>query len=474
MEKIKVGFVPAHREPFDEEWAIQMRKRCLDALSKVKELEIVVPNEGQTRNGLVRDDADAGKTIDLFTEEGINGLMIGTMTFGDEVSALSIASAFSSLPVLLFGTKEGPFKPDGGRRSDSFCGTLSISSGLVRRKIPFIFMGIVFPEEGIFLDSIRNFIRVCSIVNGFNGAKIGLVGPRPERFQTCIFSEDAVMKQFEQRVVPISLLDIVNRINMLKDDAPKVQKAIQEIREQADLTGLKEETLTKIAKLECVLRNFAEEKALSGLGVQCWTAMEEVYGIAPCYAMGRLTDRGIMTSCEVDIYGTLTMLIQYLASLRTTPPHFIDWTIQHQEKENVFLSWHCGNAPPSLACEGCKVTIKAHSIMDEAKHSITDEVLGMERTTGTAEFQLKPGDVTLCRLSEHDGKFKMLITKGEIMQTDQSLRGSWSWVEVPNLDSLYRTLVEEGFVHHASLVHGNYVRTIKDACKFLGIEPIVV
>ncbi len=466
MEKIKVGFVPAHREPFDEEWAIQMRRRCLDAFSKIKELEVVVPDEALTRNGLVRDDADAGKAIQLFKEERINGLIIGTMTFGDEVSALSAASAFSKLPILLFGTKEGPFKPDGGRKSDSFCGTLSISSGLCRRKISFVFAGILFPEEKAFLDAVQNFMRVCSIVRGFIGAKIGLVGPRPERFETCIFSEDAMMKQFKQRVVPISLLDIVNRISKLRDDAPEVQKIIREIRKQADLTGIKEETVRKIAKLEHILKDFAEEKSLSGMGVQCWTAIQEVYGVSSCYAMGRLTDQGIMTSCEVDIYGTLTMLIQYLASLKTMPPHFIDWTIQHQEKENMFLAWHCGNAPPSLACEGCKVAFKSHSILGE--------VLGLERSAGTAEFQLKPGDVTLCRLVEYDGKFKMFITKGEIIKTDQSLRGSWSWVKVPNLDILYRTLVEEGFIHHASLIHGDHVQAIKDACRFLDVEPVLV
>jgi L-fucose isomerase-like protein len=93
---------------------------------------------------------------------------------------------------------------------------------------------------------------------------------------------------------------------------------------------------------------------------------------------------------------------------------------------------------------------------------------------GTAEFQLKPGPVTICRLVEYDGKSKMLITNGEIEKADQNLRGSWSWVKVPNLDSLYRTLVEEGFIHHASIIHGDYTESITEACKFLDIEPVVV
>ncbi|MBA7571383.1 hypothetical protein ES708_13145 [subsurface metagenome] len=45
MENIKIGFVPAHREPFGEDWAAQMRKRCLDVISRVPQVEIIVPDE---------------------------------------------------------------------------------------------------------------------------------------------------------------------------------------------------------------------------------------------------------------------------------------------------------------------------------------------------------------------------------------------------------------------------------------------
>ncbi|MGD0855544.1 MAG: L-fucose/L-arabinose isomerase family protein [Dehalococcoidia bacterium] len=466
MEKIRIGFVPAHRDPFDEEWAVKMRKRCLDALSRIPRLEIIVPDEKLTPRGLVRDDNDAEKVIQLFSEKEIDGLLIGTMTFGDEVSTLAVAQAFNDLPLLLFGTKEGPFTRDGARRSDSFCGTLSVSSGLSRRKIPFLFAGILFPEEEIFLDNMLNFVQVCSIVGGFIGASIGLIGPRPERFETCICNEDAMIRQFKQRVVPTSLLDIMQRLNTLKDNDPELQKIVREMKKETDLSALKPKAVNNIAGLQYALRQFAEEKNLSAMGVQCWTAIQEVYGISACYALGRLNDQGIITSCEVDIYGALTMLIQYLASLNTMPPHFIDWTIQHQKKEDVFLAWHCGNAPPSLACKGCNIALRSHSILSKQ--------VGAESSVGTAEFQLKPGIVTLSRLTEIDGKFKMLITNGESEKSDQVLRGSWSWVKVPDLNRLYNTLVYEGFTHHASMIHGDYAQSINDACRFLGIETVIV
>ncbi len=463
---IKLGFLPAHREPFDEEWAVRMRKRCLEVFTHIPGLEVVCPDEKMTGGGLVRNDEDAEKTIKLFQQKEIAGLVIGTMTFGDEVAALTVAEAFQDAPILLFGTKEDAFTAGGCRKSDSFCGTLSISSGLHRRDIIFDFAGIVFPEEKEFQGKVRDFARVCSIVKGFVGAKIGLVGPRPERFETCIFSEDEMLRQFSQRVVTTSLPDIMERAGKIKNDSPEFRKLQREMKNEADLSALKPDNVRALVSLELTLEQFAAEKGLAGMGIQCWTAIQEVYGISPCYVMGRLTDKGLMTACEVDIYGALTMLVQHLASLGKTPPHFIDWTIRHQEQKDVFLAWHCGNAPPSLVCKSSRVAIKYHSILGESQ--------GIERSMGTGEFQLKPGIVTLNRLVEHEGRFKMLITAGKIVESNQELRGAWSWVQVADLDNLYTVLVKEGFTHHASLIHGDYAKVIEDSCEFLGIDTVTV
>ncbi len=250
-------------------------------------------------------------------------------------------------------------------------------------KFKFMFGGIVFPEEPKFQSAVTDFLRVCAISRGFMGARIGLVGPRPERFETCIFSEDLLMRKFRQRVVPIDLADIMSNASA-GENTLDVKNIAKDIKTQANTSAAGVDTVKKIARLEYALARFAADKKLSAMGVQCWTAMQSVYGLSPCYAMGRMTDRGIMTSCEVDIYGALTMLIQYLAAMGETVPHFIDWTIRHQEKANTFLAWHCGNAPPSLVCKNGQVNLRYHSILGES--------LGIERSKGTGEFQLKSGD----------------------------------------------------------------------------------
>jgi L-fucose isomerase-like protein len=68
----------------------------------------------------------------------------------------------------------------------------------------------------------------------------------------------------------------------------------------------------------------------------------------------------------------------------------------------------------------------------------------------------------------------MLIALGKTAVTKQNLRGSWCWVEVPDLDLLYETLVKEGFTHHASLIHGDFSQPIARVCEQMGIETIVL
>jgi L-fucose isomerase-like protein len=93
---------------------------------------------------------------------------------------------------------------------------------------------------------------------------------------------------------------------------------------------------------------------------------------------------------------------------------------------------------------------------------------------GLTQFQLKPGPVTFCRLAEYDNDWKMLIATGEIKPSEETLAGTWSWVEVADHDRLYRTLVEEGFIHHASMIHGDFTKPLLQACAFLGIEAVVL
>jgi L-fucose isomerase-like protein len=464
--RVKIGFVPLHRPFFDEDWASEIRDRTINAISKIDMIHLVYPDETTTHRGLVKDESDAEEVIKLFRQEEVDGMLIGTMTFGDELSGARIVEEFKNCPIAIFGTKEPEPLPGGVRRSDSFCGTLSLASALYRRGVKFVFLGEFFPEEDEFRKAIENFARVTAIVKEFTGARIGLIGPRPNTFETATFNEAIMAKLFKQRVVHISLLELTELADELADSDAEIDNTIKDMGRMADISKVPKTSLLKIAKLDVALRRLVEQHRLDGIGIRCWTELQKYYGASPCFVMGRLTQRGVMSACEVDIYGVLTMIIQYAATMKTSPPHFTDWTIRHPKDRNAFLSQHCGNAPPLLSYKPGMPVLTCHWLFGR--------IVSSEGSWGTAESRLKPGTVTICRLVEYNGEFKMFITKGEALDEDVPFHGSLAWIKVGDLDKVYRTLVEEGFIHHASVIYGDYVEPITQACKLLGIKTVIV
>jgi len=461
MEKIKLGFMPMSRNVFSRDWAIDMKKRTLKVLSDTNNIQVISPTNEITKDGLIENESDALKTINLFSESKIDALLIGTMNFGEELAAMTIIEAFKDKPMSLFGTKEGPVAENGKRNSDSFCGTLSISSALHRRNIDFNFLGIVFPEEEKFIKQIDILNRSVFAIKNFKYSRIGLIGPRPYPFETCTINEANLVNKFGIRVNPISLISISKKIERIKDNDDEVRNTLNEILLKADCSQIKNSNLIRLIKLEKVIKNIIKENDLSAIAFSCWPDFPEIFGVSPCLALSRLTESGTPASCEADVYGTITMLIQYLVSLKKNVPHFIDWTIQNQEEENKFLSWHCGNAPMCLAGSGEKVRIR-------------NNLYGADTKEGTVEFKLKEGTVSLNSLVEYNGNFKMLITKGIVQNDSSKMRGSWCWVKVDGLEKLYNKLVLEGFVHHASMIYDDYSDSIDNFCNYLGIDKVTI
>lgn len=463
---VRLGFVPSMRFPTSHPWCTAMRDRVVAALTGIKGVEVVSPGEDVAPHGLVQNDEQAIRASAYLRSQDVDGVLVGAMDFGDEISAAAVAANLGR-PVLLFGTKEGDLREDGERVSDSFCGTLSIGVALRRRGIPFAFAGVVFPEEDQLAARVRSFAGACAATRAFRGARIGQIGVRPERFETVAFDEAVLLRRFGQKVVPVELSEIVRAARELPEGDVRIRETAEAIAAEATELNVNRAFLEKAARLELALKSFYESKRLSAMALQCWPALRPQLGISACSTLGRLTGQGMLTACEVDVLGALDMLVQRGATLGEATPFFVDWTIQHRTRPNTFLAWHCGNGPTCLRARGASVTLRNRSRPLDAP--IPEEDAG----AGVWEFAVRPGPVTLCRTVEYDGELKMLIARGEVVEDPARERGTSAWVEVPDLDRLYRTLVEEGFVHHASMIHGDVAEALEQFCRFVGVRPVV-
>lgn len=470
MFKTKIGFIPSNWDAWDGnaytgKWAGKMRDRCVNVLKNIPGIDLVVPSKDMTQDGCVSDIKEAGITLDYFKKENIQGLIVGNMTFGMEVAVSTILNGLSKdMPILHFATRSGPIDKNGSRSTDTWCGQFMTASAIKRRGFKFIHINTCNPEEDYFKGKLELYVRAVCAISKFRGAKIAQIGTRPQLFESQFWSEENMQKNFGQMVVPMDLASVYSRFDKISPHEPEVKEKVKQIKEGAELGDkYTEEDIVNQARYELALERIAKELDVNAMAVNCWTQLQERYGIASCSTFGRLNEKGIITSCEVDVLGAVTMWILYCATLGESIPDFIDWTDLHPNEENVWLAWHCGNAAASLA----------------AKNS-TKKLLRNERLIqwnpncyGALEFRLKTGYVTCARLVEYDGEYTMFFGKGEVIDIPPFVRGAYGWVKVNDIYDWENKMIENGIIHHGVLIYDAKVIEVLDIfCKFLGIKTV--
>ncbi|HJN18045.1 MAG TPA: hypothetical protein QGH10_21275, partial [Armatimonadota bacterium] len=226
-----------------------MRAASLEALGKISGIEVVAPDAHATAHGAVQNLDDAETVAEQFAREKIDGLVLCPVDFGDERSACKIAEKLG-VPVLLYATKEPPAVQDASlaRVSDSYCGNLSMASGLHRRGIPFRFAGIFFPDEPELATELDDFARACAVVKGLRNARLGHIGVRPATFETVGYDEAALIRKFGQNVVYANLSDLVDAAKRMPDDDPAVLDLVESMKAEVAAVTVADDYLINSAK----------------------------------------------------------------------------------------------------------------------------------------------------------------------------------------------------------------------------------
>jgi L-fucose isomerase-like protein len=461
-EKIRIGFVPANRGVFSLKLAENARRETLKSMSAAG-LKAVVPGPDLTSKGMVGTFEDARKAAELFRRERVQGVIIGAVNFGSEVpAAVAAIEGAAGAPIFIFGCAEEGALDYGGERRDAFCGLLSIATALRQRLAQYTFPRTANcgPGDPALVEEFRNFADVCRIVGGVRGAVYGQIGTRPIDFETCAFDELALLRKFGIRTAPLPLSEAFEKARALTA-ADGIAGAVKRLKKTFNTDGMPEAPIERLARLLIVLERMIDENGMNGMALQCWSNIQEFYGVSPCSVMSYLNQaRGVPVACEVDIHGTLSMHLLQLAASR--PAALMDWNNRHFKEKDIFSAWHCGPFPPGECEGGCGIRV----------NQIMKKEFPPENTIGVLDGKFKTGPVTIARVTQGpDGEWKLLVVEGESVGAAGSPPGTNAWIRVADLDKLYRALLRE-FPHHAAMVHGRVGRTLVTAAQFLGLRVV--
>jgi L-fucose isomerase-like protein len=461
MKETTIGLIVGNRGFFPDHLVADGRKNMLEFLNN-KGIKVITLTPEDTKLGSVESIEDAQKCANLFKQhvDCIDGIIVTLPNFGDEKSiANSVRWSELEVPILIHAFPDSLGAMDLKNRRDSFCGKISACNNLNQYDIPFSLTTLHTVElsDKSFNDDFDWFVKTCNVIKGMKNVRIGAVGARTGAFNTVRFSEK-ILESEKISVETLDLSEVFGQISKLKDNDEKVLKKVKEIKEYCSSKSVPGSSILKMAKLAYVLDKWVNDNKLNALSLQCWTAMEEYFGIVPCGVMGMMSNSLIPNACEVDVLGALSMYVLQLAT--DTPSAIADWNNNYNGDPDRAVLFHCSNFP--------KYILKNFEI---GYQDIISQTLGKNSSYGACSGRIKASPFTFLRLSTDDvnGIIRGYVGEGETTDDPLNTFGGYGVAKVSGLQNLMHYICSYGFEHHVAINLNSISYPVFEALsKYLG------
>ena len=454
-KKTTLGVIVGTRGFFPTHLAHEGRKDILRIL-KEEGFDAVCIGATEATGGAVENLKDAHVCADLFKKHAdkIDGILVTLPNFGDE-RAVANTLKFSGLdvPVLVHAWPDDPAKMTVANRRDSFCGKMSVCCNLDQYNIPFSLTErhTVDPNAKSFRADLQAFGVTCRVVRGLTNIRVGAIGARTGPFNTVRYSE-RILEANGISVETLDLSEVFGQANALKPSDAAVRRKLQSIKGYTDCSGVTAEGLDRMARLAVVIDRWMKDLELVGTAVQCWTSIEQYYGIVPCAVMSMMSESLLPSACEVDIMGLLGMLA--LRHATGTPAALVDWNNNYGDDPDKCVLFHCSNLPKSL--------FATHKM---AVQEIIAAGVGAGNACGSMVGRLKACPFTYARVDTDDevGEIRAYVGEGRLTDDKLATFGGYGVAQIPDLQGLLEYICAMGFEHHVAIAEGQVAHGLEDA-----------
>lgn len=441
MSNLKIAFIPLARTTFDIPFANEMANAAKNLLQSAHQ-KLVSPTD------LITDGPGVDQIIQDLANQDLDLVVIFQATFADSSMAMELARAIDA-PIFLWAVPE---PHTGGRiRLNSFCGINLAGHALTRSGIHY---GYVYaaPDDLTVLDKITVYAKAGRAQQILKNAKLGRVGENPAGFETCLFRPAEIKDRFGVEIVQLDLEeDIFSQMRIVK---PTITQPVKEILSTRvnNLDEMDAEAVHGSLSAYSVLKDLAGARDIQGFAVRCWPEFFTESGCAACGAMSMLSDEMIPCSCETDVNGTITQLLLQAVSESQS---FGTDMVSIDEERDALVIWHCGLAPLSMADPLKPIGVTNHS---------------NRKLPLLFDFTLKPGEVTVARLSEASGEYRLVLGRGEIISSPKNFSGTSGLLK---FDQPARKVIEKildaGLEHHISLTYGDHTAVLSAYAKLVNL-----
>ena len=446
------GVVALARPTFDVPFAEETKNAAFAALEAAG-IRVVGSRD------LLFDRAAAEAALDkIKIEESLDLLLILQVTFTDATMTVKVAEE-SRVPLAIWALPEPRI---GGRlRLNAYCGLNLAAHALGRAGVAHGSLYAAPDEQGL-AERLRALAQTRSLpstmarrvddaavdadveqqvdrlLQALADSKITVVGQHPDGFDTCEFDPDMLAKLAGIRVDRVKLDDLFARARAT--DAARVAAVHDSV--EAQVAGIGEvdaEQLDRSFRVFCALEDVQRETGAKGLAVRCWPEMFTEYGCAACGPMAMMNQKKVPSACEADVNGSVSqLLLQELAGEPAWMADLVDIT----SADNTAVLWHCGLAPLSM----CDPEVKPEATIHTNR-----------RMPLLHQFPIKPGRVTLARISRSRNSLKLVVAGAEVVRAPMAFTGCSGTVRFDRpAAEVSATILDEALEHHFALAYGDH------------------
>jgi L-fucose isomerase-like protein len=462
----RIGVLALARTTFDIPFAKQTAAAMLDVIDRLG-VEVV----GTPR--IVVDAAEASAEAASLDEAGIDRMLVLQLTFSDSTMIEAAADRYEG-PLTLWAVPE---ERTGGRlRLNSFCGINLAAFALASRGRSYSYL-LADPEPGTapgLQAALRPgsevvpgrhtvpdaatldpgaVARAAEVRDRLAGTKVGVIGNRPDGFAPCDYDPDSLRSLTGVTVEAMELADLFEPARRVPAEVTAAARDRAAVL--AGIDDVDQDELDRSLRFYPALSDIARDRGLSGLAVRCWPEAFTEYGGAVCGPAGMMNDDLVPTSCEADVYGNVTALaLQWL----TSGPVLVADLVDVDVADDTVVLWHCGKAPLSMADPEAVAAATVHS---------------NRRKPLLNEFPLRPGRVTIARLSQARGETSLVVAGAEMLRAPLAFSGT---AGVARFDTsaaeVADAIMAEGLEHHYGVGYGDVREELRALAAAWGI-PVV-
>ncbi len=381
--------------------------------------------------------------------------------------------ALPGVPVVVWalhetGLVEGDFDHGAITTQGATVGAPMLSNLLSRADRPFdLVLARRSDPDG--LRRVRAALRLAGVARGIARSRLGRIGRPLDGYAQVDVDDDALRAATGIELVPVDPDEVVERYRAIADTDVRALEADVRRDWAVEADVVEDESLDRSLRAALALEAVVDAHGLDGGAFNCHVPQfrfGEPIGIAPCWALGRLTTGGRPFTCTGDIVTAVAMLttkrlggaavyheieaIDYATGevvIANSGEHDLAWLADGERPRLQRNDWFCGKDPHCGVC---------------------------------AAFEPDPGPATLVGFTPHPrsrGGFRYVVARGDLtarrFPETGTVNGAFRFADGP-VEAAWGRWASAGVNHHSSATPGDLAADVVAVAGHLGIDAVVV